>query len=264
MSLHEAKKETASSERAPPVDETSELDAVLKRGARDQRAWNAFVRKYDPPLRAVVRHAAEAVSPLDDAQVGDVLGDFWLRLVENDLRPLRTFNPSRGSSLLTWLTFHVAQVAYEHLHQKASGPKTVPLAHARNVADPRPLPSPRFRNELPRSTIEEAIGEVVRHAVAAELQKTLAPAVRAAGHSAPFEEGFISIARAAELADTHPSTIRAWIRAGKLAGGRTGRHYKVRRADLIAVIQGEADPPAGSGERARMVAEFMAKDRLKP
>ena len=82
------------------ADETAELCAALD---RDEPAWRRFVARYDRDLRAVVRHAAEADDPISDDQVDEVLGDFWLAVVANDMRVLRAFNPARGASLLTWL-----------------------------------------------------------------------------------------------------------------------------------------------------------------
>ncbi len=146
-----------------------QLGAVL---GGDARAWRAFVELFDPPLRAVVRHAAEAIRPLTDDEVDDVLGDFWLRLVDNNMRLLRAFNPSRGSSLQTWLTFHVAHIAYEHIHQTAQEPEFVSLRQARHVADSRALPEPRLRNEG-AGTIDAAIRECVRSTVVQVVREEL-------------------------------------------------------------------------------------------
>src|SRR5581483_6062981 len=97
-----AKRSPSAIARAAPSEETAELAAVLD---RDEAAWRRFVAHFDGPLRAVVRHATEATYALSDDQIDDVLGDFWMALVANDMRLLRAFNPARGSALLTWLTF---------------------------------------------------------------------------------------------------------------------------------------------------------------
>ena len=148
--------------RAAPaaLDEVSELAAVL---ARDEAAWRRFVGRYNESLRAVVRHATEVTHPLSDDQVDDVLGDFWLALVANDMRMLRAFNPTRGAALLTWLTFHVAHVVHEHLRRLGEEPMFVTLYEARNVPAPRSR-TPRLRNEAP--SVDEAIRAAVRDVVA--------------------------------------------------------------------------------------------------
>src|SRR5438046_261935 len=103
-------------------DEQELLDAVLQ---RDERAWRELVARFDPPLREVVRAASAGIQPLTDTQIDDVIGDFWLRLVQDDCRLLRAFNPGRRASLLTWLTFHVAHVAHDHMHRIRTEPPMV-------------------------------------------------------------------------------------------------------------------------------------------
>jgi excisionase family DNA binding protein len=233
------------------VGEIGELAAVL---ARDEAAWRRFVGRYDGPLRVVVRHATEATHPLTDDQVDDILGDFWAALITNEMRILRAFNPARGATLLTWLTFQVAHVAYEHLRRLGEEPTWVPLHEARNVPAPRPR-SPRLRDEVP--SVDEAIRAAVRDAVATELRNAIG-SVHSTAQST--SEGYISIAKAAEIADTHPATIRAWIRSGRLAAGRTGRHYKVLRADVMKLISSAQKSEAGVDAQKR-IAEIIAADR---
>ncbi len=73
-------------------------------------------------------------------------------------------------------------------------------------------------------------------------------------------EGYISIAKAAEIADTHPATIRAWIRSGQLPSGRTGRHYKVLRSDVMKLISA-AHKPDATVDAQKRIAEIIAADR---
>lgn len=89
------------------LDESSLLAAVI---ANDQRAWSELVRRYQPALRDVVRDIVEVESEIDD-----VLGTFWLQMVEDDMRWLRAFTPSRNASLLKWLTIHLSHLAHERI-----------------------------------------------------------------------------------------------------------------------------------------------------
>jgi hypothetical protein len=159
---------------APSSGAVADLRAVL---VGDESAWRTFVANYDPPLRAVVRHATEATQPLTENEIDDVLGDFWLAVVADNKRMLFAFDPKRGSALLTWLTFHVAHIAYEHVHRRAGEPKFVPLGHARNVPDPRPTPAARLRAESAGAgSIDAAIAECVRSTVVAVVREELATA----------------------------------------------------------------------------------------
>lgn len=151
---------------APPS-----LDAILR---GDESAWRRFVATYDPPLRAVVRHAAEATHPLAEDEIDDVLGDFWLAVVADDKRLLRAFNPRRGAPLMTWLTFHVARITHERSLKQSRRPAHVALSHARHVADPRPLPSGRLSSE--GATLDAVLRDCVRTTVVEVMREERAAA----------------------------------------------------------------------------------------
>ncbi|HJU21088.1 MAG TPA: hypothetical protein VJ891_01140 [Casimicrobiaceae bacterium] len=155
---------------------SGQLQLVLR---RDERAWREFVECYDPPLRAIVRDASEVrARPLTPDAIDDVMADFWTSVVESDLRLLRAFNPARGASLLTWLTFHVAQLAHDSASSAAREPEFVPLHHARNVLDPRSAPTAKLRGEVGGS-IDAAIRDCVRTTVEGVVREQLASAFRA-------------------------------------------------------------------------------------
>lgn len=167
----------ATIEPVAPVDAAPPLGAVLD---GDERAWRTFVGYYGPRLRAVVEHASEATTdPLRADEIDDVLGDFWLEVVGNDKRMLRRFDPKRGSDPLTWLTFHVAQIAHQRLCERADAVPVVPLRRARNIPDPRPAPEPRLRAEMSGGgSIDAAIRECVRSTIVATVREELAAANR--------------------------------------------------------------------------------------
>jgi RNA polymerase sigma-70 factor (ECF subfamily) len=81
-------------------------------------AWAAFVDRYArvihaAALRTLHMHAPDC--PADDAQ--DVAQDVFVRLVRDDFRLLRTFDPSRAA-LTTWLTVVARSVAMDHARRK--------------------------------------------------------------------------------------------------------------------------------------------------
>ena len=117
----------------------------------DEVAWRSFVARHDAALRTIVRQATETTNALSDDQIDDVMGDFWLAVVSNDMRLLRSFKPERGSTLLTWLTFHVAKTANNRVARLLAEPTMVPLDEALHVPAPWPRPArARKRSEAPK------------------------------------------------------------------------------------------------------------------
>src|SRR5687767_10719601 len=66
--------------------------------AGSEQAWRRFVKKFGPGLRDTVRESTDAIQPMTPAQLDDVMGDFWLRMVDNDRRWLHRYR-GRGASL---------------------------------------------------------------------------------------------------------------------------------------------------------------------
>jgi DNA-directed RNA polymerase specialized sigma24 family protein len=93
--------------------------------ARDRRAWRMLVELHEPALRSVVREAAPLEHSLSDDEIDDVLGDFWLLLLEDDLRRLRGFQQSGGSDLGAWLALVVHEVTRKELRRRTRQPKMV-------------------------------------------------------------------------------------------------------------------------------------------
>jgi DNA-directed RNA polymerase specialized sigma24 family protein len=114
-------------------DEAALLSEVV---AGSQQAWQRFVKKHGPALRDTVRESTEAIQPLTPAQLDDVMGDFWLRMVDNDRRWLRRFR-GRGASLEAFLRMHALDVAHEHIKRLQDEPMKVPLDEAHHVPAPR-------------------------------------------------------------------------------------------------------------------------------
>jgi DNA-directed RNA polymerase specialized sigma24 family protein len=115
-------------------DDSALLERVF---ARDQRAWRDLVRRHEPRLREAI---GESVAEHD---VDDVLGDFWLLLLEDDLRRLRNVG---GDDLGQWLAMVAAQVAANHARRLARQPSMVSLDEVRDLA----------ADESPYLTTEEA------------------------------------------------------------------------------------------------------------
>ena len=123
----------------------TDTELVASTVAGDQAGWREMMRRYDVGLREAIRDAA--IVSLDDADIDDVMGDFWLSLVDDDKRRLRSFNPSRGAALLSWLTIQLIQDLRKREQKRAEEPETVSLDPSGEV-DARPRrPSTMMRVE---------------------------------------------------------------------------------------------------------------------
>lgn len=126
------------------------LVAVLE---RDESAWREFERRFAAPLRDAALAATDP--PLQDNDVDDVVADFWLMLLDDDMRRLRAYDARRGTPLATWLALRISQIAYERVRRQCAQPHTVPLHEIPEVADLRPVPLPNVRRHGPMLRVED-------------------------------------------------------------------------------------------------------------
>jgi RNA polymerase sigma-70 factor (ECF subfamily) len=119
----------------------------------DKRAWDAFVDRYAGVIVAAVRRAA----PSAPEEVDDAVQDVFLRLVKDDCRLLRSFDPARAS-LPTWLTIVARSVARDRLRRRR--PPAVQLDGLAEVAAP---PRPRDVPDLPALDVLTARQRLVLH-----------------------------------------------------------------------------------------------------
>jgi excisionase family DNA binding protein len=115
------------------------------------------------------------------------------------------------------------------------------------------------------AVVDESFRELVRDAVREVLREELAPLKhRNAGTLQGPEDGYLSVAKAARLADVAPGTIRAWIRAGRLTAQRAGRVLRVSRSELEKFMAGAPTGPSGTETVRRAAHLFGGGTRLWP
>jgi excisionase family DNA binding protein len=90
-----------------------------------------------------------------------------------------------------------------------------------------------------QSAIEETLRRIVREVVREEVRTALDERT----HSSPrnsnttSDDGYLSLSRAAKLADVAPGTLRRWIKEGRIPTQRAGRVYRVSRTDLETFLK---------------------------
>ena len=97
----------------------------------DGAAWRAFVEQAAPIIFAAVQRALGGLH--DHALAEDLAQDVFLRLVKDDFRLLRSYDPTKAS-LSTWLTLVARSTTIDHLRRQKR--PALPLEAAEGVAAP--------------------------------------------------------------------------------------------------------------------------------
>ena len=100
---------------------------------------------------------------------------------------------------------------------------------------------------LDEKALLHVITDAVRQVVREELSKV------------PERNEYLSVREAAEIADVIPGTIRSWIEAGKLGRYQAGRHVRVKRSDLDALL----DKPVAVDREASPEEQAFASFRRR-
>ena len=104
------------------------MDQILAKCLEGQKpAWDAFVDRYGPVILAAVRHLLRVRGRAEQATAEDIVQDVFLRLIKNDLRLLRSYDPVRAS-LATWLTIIARSTTIDFLRRRRL--PVVPLENA--------------------------------------------------------------------------------------------------------------------------------------
>ncbi len=115
-----------------PFDDDAVLVAAMI--GDSPAAWRAFHVRFG----ALVAHSIYRitrrfwrVATTEDAQ--DIAGAFYLSLVARDKRKLRSFDPSRGYRLASWIRVLAMNASYDHLRKIGREPMKEELAAAEDV-----------------------------------------------------------------------------------------------------------------------------------
>ena len=102
--------------KLPFLDERALLEAVL---AQDRGAMGELLRRYDATIKKrigfLLSRYARAVNSSDTAE--DIRAEFYLSLVQNDMRKLRSYDPERGSTLNAWLSLLAQNATIDHVRK---------------------------------------------------------------------------------------------------------------------------------------------------
>ncbi len=112
------------------------------------------------------------------------------------------------------------------------------------------------------SALEQALRSLVREEVRQVVRDELGMLASSQATPRNVAESYLSVAKAAHVADVAPGTIRAWIRAGRLESRRAGRVLRVGRAELERFMKGELSA-ASRAKVTRRADELSTRRRLR-
>ena len=109
--------------------------------------------------------------------------------------------------------------------------------------------------------LEEGLRALVRDEVRGVVREELQLVVEDRG-ARNGNDAYLSIAKAAHVADVAPGTVRTWIRSGRIESRRAGRVLRVSRAELERFLAQEPTEPAQKAIRRR--ADQITAGRAAP
>jgi RNA polymerase sigma-70 factor, ECF subfamily len=119
-----------------PADRLEEMSLISGLAADDPTAWRSFDARYSRTVhRAITRVTTRFGSVVTSEDVREIYGNFCLSLLANDKSKLLSFDPTRGSSLASWLSLLAAHAAYDLLRRRRREPIQ------EETCDELPLPS---------------------------------------------------------------------------------------------------------------------------
>ena len=123
------------------------LQAVL---AREPAAWPTFFAKYERLVISCIRKVMRRYGAgFNDEDVEDLVSATALNIVKDDYKKLRTFDPTRGYKLSSWIGLIATNTAHDALRRRA--PTEVWAAVALDDTAPVPLAS---EEQLASETLE--------------------------------------------------------------------------------------------------------------
>jgi RNA polymerase sigma-70 factor, ECF subfamily len=154
---------TATADKARKQQERKEeLDLLAAVLSGDSRASKRFVQCYTPVIEARVRRilfGARGRVAEDDIQ--DMVGEIWVSLLDNDMRPLRRFNPNRQIKVSTWVGLLARNKTIDKL--RTTHGRTISMEDfngGHEPPSPSPLPHELLERHEYRAMASEAVSQL--------------------------------------------------------------------------------------------------------
>ena len=134
------------------LDETTLIPSLLM---NDERAWRTFHELYSSRLQGAISRVTRRFPQLSGTDhVDEIYGTLCLRLLSDDKRRLRSFDPGRGTPLGAWLCTLARNSAHDFLRSRQRQPWLGRLADEVCEVEPRSDAPDAFNQYLTREQIE--------------------------------------------------------------------------------------------------------------
>jgi RNA polymerase sigma-70 factor (ECF subfamily) len=117
------------------LDEAALIPSLL---SNDERAWRTFHQVYQSRLHGAINRVTRRFPQLSGTDhVDEIYGTLCLRLLSDDKRRLRSFDPARGTPLGAWLCALANNSAHDFLRSRLRQPWLGRQADEGSEAEPR-------------------------------------------------------------------------------------------------------------------------------
>jgi excisionase family DNA binding protein len=103
-------------------------------------------------------------------------------------------------------------------------------------------------------SLEDTVRTLIREEVQRVLREELPAAIAELRPASDAGEQYLSVDKAAAIADVHPDTVRTWVKSGRLPEHRAGRELRILRSDLRRFLASVS----ANGHRASAEQEAVA------
>jgi RNA polymerase sigma-70 factor (ECF subfamily) len=137
-------------ESDPVAEDMALVEGLL---VNDPCAWREFGVRYDRLIqRCIAKVTRRFGSRVTAEDVREIQGQLVLSLLANDKHKLRTFDPTRGSRLSSWIGMLAMNAAYDYLRSIRREPNKAALSEAvdlpTEVCDPFEATAERERADI--------------------------------------------------------------------------------------------------------------------
>lgn len=119
-------------------------------------AWSAFVTRFERlVLRCISKVTRRFAAVVSQDDVREIAATFYVSILANDMKKLRSFDPARGSKLSSWIGLLAINTAYDYLRSLKREPQKEALFEASDIVSDSPDPF-ELTSEHERASITQA------------------------------------------------------------------------------------------------------------